>query len=182
MLKNPSSTRKLTLAAMLLAVSVVLSQFFRIELPIGGITGLKIGLAQLPVLFGSIVLGPTYGLLLAVASDFFSVLMSSSGAYQPLFAVTAAIFGFLPGLFLHRRPARPGFIRLFIVLLLTQMVTSAALNTLLIHVLYGVPLLSLLVTRLPAAVIDSIVLSALCSMLLYLGERYKFIVYPSATK
>lgn len=176
MLKNPTKIRKLALAGMLVGLSIILAQLPRLEIPIGGVVGLKLSLAQLPVVFGSIVLGPLLGGIMAALSDLLTTLLGTTGAYQPLFTLSAAVFGLSLGLFLHRR-TMPSLPRLLFSMFLTQLVTSTVMNTYFIHVLYGIPVEALLATRIPAMIADTLLLSGLCLPLLHLAARTKLLVF-----
>lgn len=178
MLVKNSLHQRLAISGTMLAISIVLG-YFTSQFKIGDTVVLKIGLAQLPIFFLSIVVGPKYGATAGFVGDFIRALLSSAGAYNPFFGLTAALAAALPGLFFHRKAARPALVKLYLVLLANQLLCSLLLNTLLIHWFYGTPLLLLLSTRVLAAVADPIILSLGCYGLLRLAEKNRFISFSA---
>ncbi len=110
---------KLTMAASFAAVSIVIDVFFKQVL---GIENFGLPFHAIPTVIGSIVLGPFYGVLIALVSDVLGVTISGK-SFLPLFMVGAFFWGLLPGLFLHKRYS---VFKLALVLPLTYLLASSA--------------------------------------------------------
>ncbi len=177
MLSRNTLSSRLALCGMLLGLSVLLGQISTINVAIGPITGLKVGLGQIPIVFISIVLGPVFGAAAGFAGDLIRTMLGNGGAYNPAFGIVAALLSAVPGIFFHKAKGIPPLRKLYTVLLLDQLLCSLVLNTMLIHWMYGVPLLALLPTRLVWFVIDPVVLSVSNYALLHLAKRTGVIQY-----
>lgn len=90
--------QKIVLAASLAAVSVVIDVFFKYAL---GIQNFGLPFYAIPIIIGSIILGPIYGVIMAVIGDGVGVMISGYG-YLPMFVLAPIVWGGLPGLFLHK--------------------------------------------------------------------------------
>ena len=84
------STRKLTLSAMFITLSVVVN-----SLRIGSIS-----FGGFPIIFSGLTLGPIAGFMVGGVADIiaFIVRPSSSGGFNPVFTLTSALTGLIPGL------------------------------------------------------------------------------------
>ncbi|MDI6452902.1 folate family ECF transporter S component [Peloplasma aerotolerans] len=91
--------QKLVLAASLAAVSVVIDVFFAYAL---GIPNFGLPFYAIPIILGSIILGPMYGAIMGFVGDYIGVMLSPYG-FLPLYVIGPIIWGFLPGLILHKR-------------------------------------------------------------------------------
>lgn len=89
--------RKITLSAIFLALAVVMRVFSSISIPLLGESGLKVGFAGIFTTFPSLLFGPLYGGAVQGLCDLFGSLIAPTGAYNPLFTLTAFIGGFLKG-------------------------------------------------------------------------------------
>lgn len=93
-----NTLRKITVSAIFLAMSVVLSLLTSFDLPVLGESGIKVGFSGIFSAFPAILFGPFYGGAVTGLSDLFRALIKPSGAFNPLFTITAFIGGFLRGL------------------------------------------------------------------------------------
>lgn len=84
------TNRKLAISAMLVALSVVIN-----SLRIGSIS-----FGGFPIIFSGLTMGPVIGFIVGGVADIvgFIVRPSSSGGFNPLFVLTSALSGFIPGL------------------------------------------------------------------------------------
>ena len=143
--------RQLTFAAMFAALAIVLSVYpFTFYLP----SGSRITFREIPIFLCSFSLGPVMGGLCALIADFAGTLISSSGnAWNPLFALNAALTGVLPGLlfrYVFRQQGRT--LRTVLSIIPVNLIVSLFLVTLWLHVLRfdgGVPFWAHLALRLP---------------------------------
>ncbi len=94
-----STTRRLTMAAFLAALSIVLTRYFSILVPLQGVPSLSVELGGVPIMISGIILGPVTGGMVGFAADLLGFLVNSRGGpYHPGFTLNAVLTGVLPGL------------------------------------------------------------------------------------
>lgn len=93
-----SSLRKITVSAVFLALGVVMSLVTSFDIPVLGESGLKVGFGGIFTAFPAILFGPLYGGAVSGLADLFRTLIKPSGAFNPLFTITAFLGGALRGL------------------------------------------------------------------------------------
>lgn len=130
---------ELTYLALLTAMQVVLSRFLSFNT-----LNLKIGFAFLPVAVGAAVLGPVGGAIVGGLGDFLGAVLFPIGPYFPGFTLTTALSGVAFGLAIHKSRSMA---RIVAAVLFHQLVLSFLLNTFWIHLLYGTPVPTLMMTR-----------------------------------
>lgn len=93
------STRALVSASILTAISVILTRFFGIPIPIGGLPALRITFGAIPIGLVGIVFGPIAGALSGTVADLVGFMINPMGGmYFPGFTLSAALSGFIPGI------------------------------------------------------------------------------------
>lgn len=127
------TVRELVIGALLVAVNVVLTRFFSVTLPIGGVSGLRLGFGPVALYLAGILLGPVGGATTGVVADLLGMAISGTGGYFPGFTLSAALTGFIPGLIAHRTDGRghaiwPGVARVLVAILATNVIVSLGLN------------------------------------------------------
>ena len=122
-MKKSRELQKLVLASSLVAISIVIDIFFK---QILSFNNFGVPFYAIPIIYGSIVLGPIYGLIMGYVSDLVGFVAFPNGAYAFIFALGAMLWGFLPGLFLYRKYDRT---KLVFVLIFTHILVTFA-NTL----------------------------------------------------
>lgn len=127
-MKN-KATQTIVFAALLLTLAVVL-KIFGIPVSLFGGLAKDINLSPVIILYSGMVLGPVYGGLIGGATDLLVFLIRPLGGYFPLFTITNALMGILPGLFFQKGHRNFKFVKILLVTLLTQTVCSFVLNTL----------------------------------------------------
>lgn len=127
--KNKITLRQLTVSALLIALDVVFTRVLAINTPL-----MKIGLGFTAVAVSAMLYGPLWAALTAGLGDLIGALMFPTGAYFPGFTLTAALTGFIFGLFLYRREGK--WLRAFLAALTNSFFVTLALNTLLIAVFF----------------------------------------------
>ncbi len=161
-------TSLLTGMALLATLSLVLTRFLSFYIPFLGTQSMRVGFGEVPVILAGLLLGGPAGGLTGLAADLVGATLFPSGPFFPGFTFSAFLTGFLPAFFLKRsKKKEQGLSRavLFVSILSTQLITSAALNTLWIVMLYMAPLTlskfwALFVIRAPFALIMSLVYTA----------------------
>lgn len=128
-------------AALLVAMEIVLSRFLSINTPL-----VKIGFGFLPVALAGFLFGPIWGAAVGAMADFLGAMLFPIGPYFLGFTVTAAVAGFIYGLFLHKKTE----------LMLPRVIIAAGiicvplhlgLNSLWVYILYGTSFGTLVITR-----------------------------------
>lgn len=148
------SVRQAANVGLLTAVSIVLTRIFGLGIPILGFVGLRITLGEVPLMLAGILFGPLAGLFAGLASDLIGYLINPfGGPFFPGFAISAALTGFLPGLFLHGRRREPNLWQVGGAVLITDLLAGVFLNTLWLTILYGTGFFVLLPTRLISRVV-----------------------------
>lgn len=141
-----SKLKKLILAGLLLATTIVLNRFLSIKTPI-----LVISFSYIPIMLSSIMLGPWYTMLIAGFADLIGALLFPFGAYFVGYTISAVISGLIYGLFLYRKKefSNKSFIlRLILSTLIVLIVCNCLLNTIWIYITTKEALFAILPTRL----------------------------------
>ena len=94
-----TKSKKIILSAMLLSILLVLSRFFSIKSSF-----LVISFSFIPMMLAGIYLGPKYAAIICGLGDLIGALLFPFGAYFPGFTISAAMMGFVYGIFLHKKP------------------------------------------------------------------------------
>jgi len=146
--------RTLVMMALLAALGAVFSAYLSIELTPAGVKTVEVSLAPVPVMIAGIFFGPIAGAMVGFVADTAGFFMGmQAGAYNPLFSLTMALFGVIAGLF-YLKSQKNTVWRATLAAGSAQIACSVVLNTMLIWLMYGVPLAALLPTRLVAAAIE----------------------------
>ena len=90
---------KVALAVSLTAMSVVIDVLLKYVI---NINSFGLPFYAIPIIIGSVMLGPIYGVMMALVGDALGVLFAGY-AYQPLYALAAVGWGGIPGLFMFRK-------------------------------------------------------------------------------
>ena len=140
-------SKKIILASMLLALQIVLSRFFSIETQF-----LVLSFGFVPIIMSAIWLGPKYSTLIAALGDFIGAILFPFGAYFPGFTVSAAISGWIYGMFLYngdteKKMNNKFLLRLIVSSILVLLCINVLLNSLWLHILYGKAYLVIIGTR-----------------------------------
>lgn len=142
--KKISTTHRLVLMAMLVAVQVILSRFLSINL-----WNLKIGFAFVPIALAGMLLGPISAGLTGIVADLIGATLFPSGTFFPGFTLTAFITAFGYGFFLQKKQDMP---HILAAVLFSEIVGTLLLNTKWIAILYGTPFIPVLIPRIGQAV------------------------------
>ena len=129
-LKELRSLPNLTLAAMLLAVSVCLSFLSFQPFPF-----LKIGFSYLALAAVGMFFGPTVGFLVGGACDILGYLIKPTGDFNLLMTLIAALGGMIWGLFLYKN--RTGLLRVILAKTTITVVCNLILTTAVLCLYFG---------------------------------------------
>lgn len=115
--------KKVILASSFTTMSVVIDVFFKSIL---NISNFGLPFYAIPIVLGSIILGPIYGIGIALIADAFGVMMSGY-VYLPLYALAAIFWGLVPGLLIRGEVRKPRLIiSIFLAYLFANMSNTFA--------------------------------------------------------
>ena len=158
-MKKSRELKKLVLASSLVAISIVIDIFFKQVL---SFNNFGVPFYAIPIIFGSIVLGPVYGLIMGYVSDLVGFVAFPNGVYAFIFALSAMIWGLVPGLFLYKNFDKS---KLVFTVILTHILATIANTIGLLTFLPRETALASLTVRLTMIPINVIIISLLVSSL-----------------
>ena len=143
-----SKNKKILLAALLLAMSIVLSRFLSIKTPI-----VTIGFSFVPIMLCAIWLGPKWTILMSVLADLIGATLFPFGSYFFGYTVTAAVSGAIYGFLLYKKEEdsyndKQFIIRIILASILVTAIANIGLNTLWISITSGKAFMVLIASRL----------------------------------
>ncbi len=141
-----SKIKKIILAGLLLATTIVLSRFLSIKTPI-----VVISFSFIPVMLSGILLGPWYTMLISGLADLIGALLFPFGAYFVGYTISACLAGFIYGIFLQRKnnqSAKKLILNLILSCLGVLIVCNGVLNSLWIYITTKKAFWAILPTRL----------------------------------
>ena len=141
MSKNKFSTKMLATLSILVAMEVIIARFGTLR----PTESIKISLDFIPIVIAAILYGPAPAVIMSILADVLGAFLFPVGPFFPGFTATAALTGLIYGLLLHKDQSMP---RVVSAVVLQQLVCSLLVNTFWLHVLYGLPYLPTMVTRL----------------------------------
>ena len=154
-----NSVRKLTMLALLTAMSIVFARVLSIS------TGfVRFNLGSLPTLLAAVLFGPVAGFAVGAVADMIGGTLSGY-AINPLITLGAGSIGLTAGLFWRALPNLRLGLRTQISVFAGHAVGSIVINSLALHLFYNYPW-SVLVTRIPNALVLAAVNTVLVRLLL----------------
>lgn len=142
-----SKIKKIIIAGLLLATTIVLSRFLSIKTPI-----VVISFSFIPLMLSGILLGPWWTMMIAGLADLIGALLFPFGAYFVGYTITSLLTGFVYGLFLHRKDEKLNnkkfVLKLIISCLIVLMVCNGLINSLWIYITSKKAIMAILPTRL----------------------------------
>lgn len=148
-----SKNKKIILAALLLAMSIVLSRFLSIKTPI-----VTIGFSFVPTMLCAIWLGPKWTILLNVLADLIGATLFPFGSYFIGYTITTAVSGAIYGVLLYKKEEdsytdKHFIIRAIFASVLVTVIANIGLNTLWISITTGKAFMVLISARIIKEVI-----------------------------
>ncbi len=168
--RHSLSAQSITYAGLFIALSIALTRTMSFYAVVGGVQGVRIGFGNIPIILSGMVLGPSLGAVVGAAADIIGSLIMPSGPYFPGFTLSAAITGALPVIIFRLLNGNRtySFNRILASVAVSDIITSLALDSIWIHILYHVPLAVLL----PPRIIARIILIPVTSYLIYTLVKY----------
>ena len=154
-MKNKILVNNLVKAAMLTALSIILSRVLGIQIT----PNIKISFGTLPLMLTGILFGPMLGALSGLASDLIGIMINIGGTYHPGFTLGAILTGMVPGIIFKYGKKKDLSIKVLIllVILFVYGINHGLLTPLWLTQLYGTPYKVLLAGRAVKVIPDAIV-------------------------
>lgn len=146
MQKQVFDLRTLIVLGLLAAIGAVLKAFVSVDLFLMGTKVSDLSLVALPIMLAGIYFGPLAGGFVGFAAEGAGFFMMPAGSYNPAFSMVMALLGVIAGLF-YLKSNKTNLWKTIAMVTLAQILCSAVLTTLLIHVFYGIPMIALLPSR-----------------------------------
>ena len=100
--KTRFDTSSLVKAAVLAAISIILTRVLSIMVPLGGMPALRLGFGSMPIMISGMLFGPIIGALTGIVADLVGVALNSmGGSFFPGFTLSAATTGVISGVLFH---------------------------------------------------------------------------------
>lgn len=148
-----SKNKKIILAGLLLAMSIILSRFLSIKTPI-----VTIGFSFVPTMLCAIWLGPKWTILINVLADLIGATLFPFGSYFIGYTITTAVAGAIYGWLLYKKEENTYMDKQFVVRvtlasILVTVIANIGLNTLWISITTGKAFMVLISARIIKEVI-----------------------------
>lgn len=130
MQKSKLNVEKITIAAMLVALQVILGNVLQVPL-----MEKQYNFGFVPIAAAGALLGAPFAMIVGGLGDLLGSLLFPQGAYFPGFTLTNVLVGLVCGLLLHRK--KPSIIRCIIAVTISLAVINLFLNSLWLSILYS---------------------------------------------
>ncbi len=143
--------KQLTTLAILIALEVILSRFFSIT--IANVSKISFSFVAVGVM--AIYFGPKYTVFGCVVADLIGATLFPSGPFFPGFTVSAAITGFVYGVFLFKQHF--SWWRITLINVILFFVLTLGLNPLWLMIMFGDSYQALALVRIPNSLVSMVV-------------------------
>lgn len=142
-----SKNKKIILAALLLATSIILSRFLSIKTPI-----VTISFSFVPTILCAIWLGPKWTITINILGDLIGAILFPFGSFFIGYTITTAIAGAIYGILLYKKEEdsytdKQFVLRMILAVVLVTVIANIALNTLWLNITTGKAFLVLIASR-----------------------------------
>ena len=149
--KRNNNLITLTCLALLTAMQIILARYLAIPVT----ESMRFTTSFIPVVIAARRFGVVGGMAVYGVGDFLgAIIFPAGGAFFPGFTVTAVISGLIYGLFLSKKG---GIVRIVLSVLTSQIVCTLLMNSYWLSMLYGSEFSAIFVSRIPQALIMSII-------------------------
>lgn len=159
-------TRKMILLSLFSAISIVLTRLLAFYIPLFGSNDVRISLGDIPILMAGLLFGPLAGALTGLVSDIVGASLFPAGPFFPGFSISAMLVGAVPGLLKRFVFRKTRFLHLLMIILVTELITSALLNTLWLSLIFSLPYVMLFIPRILITLIMVLVYAGIIQLLL----------------
>jgi ECF transporter S component (folate family) len=175
--KKTMDIRTIVKAGFLVAISIVMTRFAFVMLPIAGVSALRISFGEMPLMLSGFLFGPLVGGLTGIAADLLGVLINPQGPYYPGFTISSMMWGILPGIITYILEKKVPISKMFsfkfvLVSVAISSIIVTLLNTVWLSDLFGTAIIILLPPRLLSAAISIPILSILLTAILKYARRF----------
>lgn len=144
---SANSIHRIACMGLLIAMNVVLSRFLSITA-----IDIKIGFSFITVVIAARLFGPIAAMLVNGIGDFIGAILFPQGAYILPITLTAALFGLMFGLIIHKNLNMKTIV---LSVLSTQLICTLLINSYILHLYFGLDFYATVSTR----IVQSIVMS-----------------------
>ncbi len=155
------NTRTLVYAGFLTAISIVLTRFLAVMVPLAGLPTLRLSFGEIPLMISGLLFGPIVGGISGLAADLIGVMINLQGpSIHPGFTLSSILWGLIPGLYgiylkTRTKEANPFSIRnVTIIVSICIILISLGLNTYWLSNLFGKGFMVLLPGRALSAIVN----------------------------
>lgn len=144
------NTKKIVFMGLMVSMSIILTRLLSFMV---GPT-IRISFGDVPIILSGIVFGPVAGAITGIAADLVGYLLRSEGGFFFGFTLSAALTGFIPGLFfLRQKGEKYSLVKLIIIVVVQTILVSLTLNTFWLVIMYGQGFWAILPNRIIARAI-----------------------------
>lgn len=129
---NRNSIRKLTLAAVFMALAIVVTRFLSINVAV-----FRFGFGMVPVHLAGYLLGPFWGALTGLLADLIGLMINAGGTPHLGITFTTAMHGFLAGMVVYWNKSRLNPLTVTVSGVLTSILCSLLLMSFWLSQLFG---------------------------------------------
>lgn len=153
-MNNKITTKVVTRAAILTAISIVLSRFLSIFIS----QTLKIGFSSIPLMLCGLMFGPLVGAMSGLAADLIGAMIFLGGQFHLGFTLSSVLIAVIPALVKKYliRDKKNSTLLIVVSVILTFLVAHLLLNSLWLTQLYGMTYPALMISRAPKVIIEAI--------------------------
>lgn len=142
-----SKNKKIVLAALLLAMSIVLSRFLSIKTPI-----VTISFSFVPTILCAIWLGPKWTIVISILSDLIGATLFPFGSFFIGYTITSAVAAAIYGFLLYKKEEntykdKQFILRLILAVMFVTIICNIGLNTLWLSITTGKAFMVLVASR-----------------------------------
>lgn len=130
---------KIVVSGLLIALSIVLTRIFALNFIIAGIPGARLAIGFVPIILGSMLLGPYFGAGIGALADIIGFLFFPTGPYFLLVTLTSALVGILPYLIMRITSKLKSWLQLLLSVGITQIACSMFLQSLWLSIMMSQP-------------------------------------------
>lgn len=153
-MNNKITTKVVTRAAILTAISIVLSRFLSIFIS----QTLKIGFSSIPLMLCGLMFGPLVGAMSGLAADLIGAMIFLGGQFHLGFTLSSILIAVIPALVKKYliRDKKNSTLLIVVSVILTFLVAHLLLNSLWLTQLYGMTYPAMMISRAPKVIIEAI--------------------------
>ena len=142
-----SKTKKIILAALLLAMQVILARFLSVKTPI-----VTISFSFVPTILCAIWLGPKWTILISIIADLLGATLFPFGSFFIGYTITSAVAATIYSFLLYKKEEnsysnKQFMVRMILAVVLVTVIANIGLNTLWLQITTGKAFMVLLASR-----------------------------------